>query len=94
MVANVSEALESARACWFDLILCDIEHDKEAEAVSMLVQLRNFSRNRDVPAVALTGYILSEAKAVLKQGGFDTSLAKPFTLPRLRSTVRRCTTAV
>jgi DNA-binding NtrC family response regulator len=90
MVRDMQTAVRIIKNRQFDLVLYDIETERECEAVIFLNQLRSLGAYASMPVVAILGYLLPDGKEMLQQASFDARLPKPFTLRRLREVVRRC----
>ena len=90
IVASPEEALSAACIGHFDIVIQDIEHEKEFEAVSLSKQLSRLHHCKHAYFLSITGYVLPEGKSILKRGNYDYHLAKPFTLRRLRDLLRLC----
>ena len=87
--ANAVEAIKEVSKSSFDLIVYNVEYGKEAEAVAALNRIRRIPSCKELPIIALTGYMLPLGKSVLKRAQFSDKLARPFTLKQLRETIRR-----
>lgn len=90
VASNASEALAIASLYPIQIVVQDIEHEKEFEAVSLSKQLRKLNSCKDACFIAVTGYTLPEGKSILKRMQNDYQIAKPFTLRRLRSLLHLC----
>ena len=90
VVPNAHEACLVIEQRTFDVIVQDVEHEREMEAVKLLKYLRKCTQDKHVRFIAITGYMLPQGKSVLKRGQYDYHLSKPFTLQRLRELLRHC----
>lgn len=87
MASSVQEALLIAREIPVDIIVHDIEHDKELEALNLHQLLRESTQDRHTDFISITGYLLPEGKTILNRARYDYRITKPFTLRRLRDTL-------
>ena len=90
VVANPPEAIAMATMYPFQIIIQDIEHEREYEAVALSKQLRKLNFCKDAFFISITGYMLPEGKSIMKRTRFDYQLSKPFTLRQLRYLLHLC----
>lgn len=90
VVANPAEAIAAASLYPIHIVVLDVQHEKEYEAVSLSKQLRKLNSCKDACFISITGYVLPEGKSILKRMKYDYHIAKPFTLRRLRSLLHLC----
>ena len=90
MASSSEEALMVAHIAPIDIVIQDIEHGKEVEAIKLSRILRKSIYCSDSDFISITGYTLPEGKAVLRRGNFDYRISKPFTLRKLRDLLRLC----
>jgi two-component system CheB/CheR fusion protein len=86
---RLSEALDAAAAEVFDLVISDIELPDGTG----LELLRRFG-DRDVPAIAMSGYGTEEDVQQSLAAGFDEHLTKPVDIQRLEEAIRRVTAKI
>ena len=86
LAINGSEALERARAEWFDLILMDCQMP-EMDGYQASREIRKLSETP--PIVALTANALEGDRQRCLDAGMDDYLPKPIDLPALEKTVER-----
>ena len=84
------EAMMMAHIAPIDIVLLDIEHGNEMQAVKLSRLLRKSIYCSNADFISITGYMLPEGKSVLKRADFDYRISKPFTLRRLRELLRHC----
>ena len=82
------EACDLSRRMTVDVVVQDIEFEKEMEAVKLLKKLRLCMANSHISFIAITGYVLPEGKSILRRANYDYYLPKPFTVQRLRGLLR------
>ena len=90
VVANPPAAIAAACMGPFNIVVQDIEYEKEMEAVKLSKQLAQLNYCKDAQFLAITGYVLPEGKSILRRAKYDYLLAKPFTLRQLRDLLRIC----
>ena len=90
MVESARYGLQMLRSLPVDVILYNVEQDREIEAVAMLHVFRRATEGTEIPVIAMTGYSVSQERALLKKAGFDAFLSRPFTLRKLRETITMC----
>lgn len=81
-------ALETARERQPDLILTDIMLP-DISGIELLELIKQDSRTRHIPVIAITGLALSEDRAELLSKGFADYLSKPYMVDELEAMVRR-----
>jgi response regulator RpfG family c-di-GMP phosphodiesterase len=90
MVESARYGLQMLNSLPVDMILYNVEQDREIEAVAMLHVFRRATEGADISIIAMTGYSVSPERALLKKAGFDAYLSRPFTLRKLRETIAMC----
>ena len=90
VVATPAEAVSVASLFSIQIVIQDIEHEREFDAVLLSKQLRQLNNCKDAYFVSITGYVLPEGKSILKRASYNYHLTKPFTLRRLRELLRLC----
>ena len=90
IVATPEEAVITACSVPIQIIIQDIEYEKEFESVLLTRQLKKLDYCSNAYFISVTGYVLPEGKSILKRATYDYHLAKPFTLQQLRELLRRC----
>lgn len=80
-------ALETAKERQPDLILTDIMLP-DISGIELLDQLKQDSRTRHIPVIAITGLALLEDRAELLSKGFVDYLSKPYMVDELEAMVR------
>ena len=90
MVESAQSGIKMLQSTQVDLILLNIELNREAQAVDMLGVFRRLAAGALIPVAALTGYSGSDERALLNNAHFDAYVARPFTLQNLREVIRRC----
>lgn len=90
LVTTYDEAITVACERRFDIVIQDIEYEREFDAVLLTKQLRQLNHCKEALFISITGYVLPEGKSALKRAHFDYHLTKPFTLRKLRSILRLC----
>jgi len=74
---SAAEALEMATREHFDLLVSDLAMP-EIDGLELIRRLRTIGANREIPAIALTGYASAKDAAAALGAGFNLHLAKPF----------------
>lgn len=87
MVETARFGIQMLQSLPVDLILYNIELDREIEAVGLLKVFRRLASGAAIPVIALTGYSGSSERALLSKADFDAYLARPFTLRKLREVI-------
>ncbi len=90
MVETAKYGIKMLKSLPVDVILYNVEQDREAEPMGMLKVFRRIAKGANIPVVAMTGYSVSRERALLKKARFDAYLARPFTLRTLRETIAQC----
>ncbi len=90
MVETARYGVQMLQSLPVDVILFNVEQDRETEAVGMLRVFRRIAAGAVIPVVALTGFCGVEERAMLSKAGFDAYLARPFTLRKLREVIAKC----
>ena len=90
MVGSINEALPRIASEAFEMIIYDIECEKESDAVAFLQHVRSNKALASVPVIAITGYSLPEGKAIMQRARFNAYLSKPFTLRQMKEILCRC----
>ncbi len=85
---NGVEALSQAQHHDFDLILMDIQMP-QMDGIECAQQIRNNSRNRHTPIVALTANVFAEERQLYLQSGINDVLAKPLDTAQLETLLAR-----
>lgn len=78
LVTTVSAAREAVEKQSFDLILVDVMVGTQRGGAEFAQELRN--RKYACPVVGVTALTSAQDMALYRQVGFDTILAKPFTI--------------
>jgi CheY-like chemotaxis protein/HPt (histidine-containing phosphotransfer) domain-containing protein len=87
---NGEEAVERVRGCNFDLVLMDCQMPvMDGYEATMAIRALPSGRGAALPIVALTANAMQGDQQKCLSAGMDGFLAKPFTLPDLRATLRR-----
>ncbi|WP_369602789.1 response regulator [Hahella sp. SMD15-11] len=84
------EAIKLSRQHHFDLVFMDVQMPG-MDGIETTQRLREDTRQRHLPVVALTAHALSEERDMLLRSGFDDYLAKPIDENRLREVITRFT---
>ncbi|PSQ83618.1 MAG: hypothetical protein BRD30_12710 [Bacteroidetes bacterium QH_2_63_10] len=71
----------------FDLLLLDIHLGSGTEGTELLHTIRSREDIEEVPAIALTAYILPSDSQELLDEGFDAYVSKPFTSAELTEAI-------
>ena len=90
MVETARYGIKMLQALPVDLILYNIELDREIEAIRLLKVFRRLASGASIPVIALTGYSSSPEIALLRKARFDAYLARPFTLRKLQEVITKC----
>ncbi len=90
MVETARYGIQMLKSLPVDLIMYNVEQDREAEALGMLKVFRRIAKGAKIPVIAMTGYSVSEERNLLKKACFDAYLSRPFTLRKLRETIALC----
>jgi hypothetical protein len=87
-VGSANEALELISNFKPDILISDI-HLPDEDGCSLLPKVRNLEveQGRWIPAIALTGSVMEEARAEAFSAGFQKYLCKPINLDELISVV-------
>jgi len=85
--ASATEALETANREHFDLLVSDLAMP-EIDGLELIRNLRTTGVNREIPAIALTGYASAKDAAAALGAGFNLHLAKPFDPLELTEIIR------
>jgi PAS domain S-box-containing protein len=84
---SAAEALEIATREHFDLLVSDLAMP-EIDGLELIRKLRTMGANREIPAIALTGYASAKDAAAALGAGFNLHLAKPFDPLELTEIIR------
>jgi PAS domain S-box-containing protein len=84
---SAAEALEIATREHFDLLVSDLAMP-EIDGLELIRKLRTMGANREIPAIALTGYAAAKDAAAALGAGFNLHLAKPFDPMELTEIIR------
>ena len=90
MVETAAYGIKMLQSLPVDLILFNVEQDREVEAIGMLKVFRKMASGASIPVIAMTGYSGSQERAMLYDARFDAYLPRPFTLQQLRTVISRC----
>ena len=90
MVESARYGIKMLQALPVDLILYNVELDRETEAIGLLKVFRRLASGASRPVVAMTGYSASPELASLRKARFDAYLSKPFTLRTLQEVIIKC----
>jgi CheY-like chemotaxis protein len=93
IASNAEEALRSANAHCYDMVLLDINLGGGPSGVEVLHTLRAKPSYRTVPIAAVTAYSLPGDRQRLLKLGFDSYLSKPFGPGELYDVVEAFVTA-
>lgn len=84
---NGREALDLAQKNHPDLILMDIQLP-EISGLEVTKWLKEDSRLRDIPVVAVTAFAMKGDEERIREGGCEAYIAKPISVPRFLDTIR------
>lgn len=90
MVETARYGIQMLQSTQVDLILFNVESNREEEAVDMLRMFRRLAAGALIPVVAMTGYCGSCERELLSNARFDAYVSRPFTLRKLQEVIRRC----
>ncbi len=90
MVETARYGIKMLQSTQIDLILFNIESNREMEAVDMLGVFRRLAAGALIPVVAMTGYCGSCERELLNNAKFDAYVSRPFTLRKLQEVISRC----
>jgi PAS domain S-box-containing protein len=82
-VPTVATALEAVERSHFDLLLCDLGLP-DGTGIHLIEEVR---KNRQTPAIALTGFGMQQDIDRAIGAGFDAHLTKPVNLQKLEATI-------
>ncbi len=85
---NGEEAIIMARSKSPDLIVMDIQLPK-LSGLDAIRQLKSDSDLTDIPVIAVSAMLRTEAEGMIRSAGFDEFLAKPFTVQSMLLMVSR-----
>lgn len=89
MVDSVARGLYWLQRLTIDVVLLNVEVNREAEAVRLLNILRRLAAGASIPVIATTGYSGSRERELLSRARFDAYVARPFTLRKLRDVISK-----
>ena len=81
-VASAAVALEALNKSTPNLIVSDIGMPK-TDGYNLMNQIRNLSKGKNIPAIALTAYAGEVNQQLSLEAGFNRHLAKPINIPEL-----------
>lgn len=87
LAPGVDEALDAVESTSFDLLLLDIHLGSGTKGTELLHTIRSREDIEEVPAIALTAYILPSDSQELLDEGFDAYVSKPFTSAELTEAI-------
>ena len=82
------EAIEKAKSEEPDLILMDIQLPG-MDGVTALKKIKEFSRQKEIPVIALTGYAMSGDNERFLSQGFAGYVAKPINISEFLETIKK-----